>query len=128
MDELKIYDLAEEYADNLIDSDDFKLLKELSLKIEKELAKEIMRFKTSEAKYLEALEYGKYHPNLVAYQKEFVVAKTILYSNDLVKQYKELEQKIQNKLNSDLNDLKNMISNKFKLESIINISDQWSRI
>ena len=33
-------------------------------------------------------------------------------------EYKELEHKIQSKLDKDLNDLKSTISNKFKLEKI----------
>lgn len=123
MEELKIYDLADEYAQRLVQDTDFKLLKEISKKIEEELTKEIMNFKNWEAKYLEALEYGKYHPNLNDYQKKFMEAKKLLYSNELVIKYKALEQKIQNKIAADLNDLKQNISNKFKLESIIKISD-----
>lgn len=111
-----IYDLAEEYAIKIIQSSDFQRLLELKEKIKTDLSGKIIAFKTAEAKYLEAKEYGKYHPNLEEYKEKFISSKTKLFQEELVKEYKELENKIQEKLNQDLNDLKQSISNKFKLD------------
>ncbi len=110
-----IYDLAEQYADRLIESADFKKLVELKTYIKTNLRNTIVAFKTAEAKYLEVKEYGKYHPDLKKYQTEFINLKTKLYKNPYVMEYKELERKLQSKLDSDLNDLKKSVSNKFKL-------------
>ena len=114
----RIYDMAEEYADSVIESEDFKRYIELKEEIRKTLGMKIIAFKTKEAKYVEAKSYGNYHPDLKRYQEEFQIAKTNLYSHPLMVEYKELERKIQSKLDEDLNDLKSTISNKFKLEKI----------
>ena len=110
-----IYDLADDYANDVINSPDFQRLLEIKEEIKKNLSGKIMAFKTAEAKYLEAKEYGKYHPNLEEYKNRFVETKTKLFNESLVKEYKELESKIQDKLNQDINDLKKSVSNKFKL-------------
>lgn len=110
-----IYKLTEDYAQEIIDSDDFQRLLELKELIKKNLSHKIVAFKTAEAKYVEAKNYGNYHPDLKKYQEEFIIAKTNLYSENLVKEYKELETKIQERLDHDLNDLKKSVSNKFKL-------------
>ncbi len=106
---MDIYDLADLYADQLIHSSDFMRLLELKELIKKELSNKIIAFKTAEAKY------GNYHPVLKEYQRKFTVAKTNLYSEAYVKEYIQLERKIQSSLNADFNDLKKSISNKFKL-------------
>ncbi|MDE6407652.1 MAG: YlbF family regulator [Anaeroplasmataceae bacterium] len=110
-----IYDLADDYAKEVINSPDFQRLLEVKEEIKKTLSGKIMAFKTAEAKYLEAKAYGKYHPDLEEYKKRFIETKTRLFSESLVKEYKELETKIQEKLNQDINDLKKSVSNKFKL-------------
>lgn len=112
---MDLYSLAEQYADQFTQSPDFKRLLEVKEKINQELSKKIIAFKTAEAKYLEAKSYGNYHPNLKEYQGRFVEAKKNLYSESLVKEYLTLESQIQAKLNQDFNDLKKSISNKFKL-------------
>ena len=112
----KIYDMAEEYANSIIESPYFKRYLELKEEIRKTLSGKIIAFKTKEAKYVEAKSYGNYHPDLKKYQEEFQIAKANLYSHPLMVEYKELERKIQSKLDSDLNDLKSTVSNKFKLD------------
>lgn len=115
MDELLLYDLAEEYADKFISSVQFERFLELGKLIKVELAKLIVSFKNAEALYLEAKEYGKYHPDLKKYTENFVNAKTKLFSHPLMIEYKELEFKLQNILNNDMNDLKKSISNKLEI-------------
>ena len=114
----RIYDLAEEYANRIIESDDFKRFLELKELIRKTLGGKIVAFKTKEAKYIEAKSYGNYHPDLKKYQEDFQRAKANLYNEPLMLEYKELEHKIQSKIDKDLNDLKGTISNKFTLEKI----------
>lgn len=114
-----IFDLAEEYANDFINSEDFKRLLELKEKIRKTLSGKIIAFKTKEAKYLEAKGYGGYHPNLKEYQLAFVEAKKSLYEEPLMVEYKRLESGLQKKLDMDMNDLKRVVSNKFKLSKII---------
>lgn len=112
----KLYDLAEDYANIIIESEDFKRYLFLKEEIKKTLSLKIIAFKTKEAKYVEAKSYGNYHPDLKKYQDEFQKAKTSLYSEPLMVEYKELEHKIQSKIDKDLNDLKGTISNKFTLD------------
>ena len=114
----RIYDMAEEYAESVIESEDFKKYLELKEEIRKTLGMKIVAFKTKEAKYIEAKSYGNYHPDLKRYQEEFQKAKANLYNEPLMVEYKELEHKIQSKIDQDLNDLKGTISNKFTLEKI----------
>lgn len=111
----KIYEAADLYADDIINSVEFKRLLELKELIRKNLSGKIMAFKTAEAKYLEAKAYGKYHPNLEEYKELFIKTKTALYSHPYVKEYKELEMKIQDSINKDINELKSAISNTFRL-------------
>ena len=112
----KIYDLAEEYANSIIESEEFKRYLFLKDEISKTLGGKIMAFKTKEAKYLEAKSYGEFHPDLKRYQEEFQNAKERLYSEPLMIEYKKMEQLIQSKLNDDINELKKVVSNKFKLQ------------
>ena len=113
-----VFDLAEEYADDFIESEDFKRLIELKEIIKKQLSGKIISFKTKEAKYIEAKKYGKYHPDLERYQSDFVEAKKSLYNEPLIIEYKKTERKLQEMLDSDMNSLKKVVSNKFPLKEI----------
>lgn len=119
MDELKLYDLADEYADSFIHSVQFERFLELSKEIKEELSKEIIAFKTAESLYSDALSYGKYHPDLVKYKNRLIDTKAKLYSHPLMVEYKKLEFELQTKLNIDLNSLKKSISNKLEITKTI---------
>lgn len=118
----QLYNDAIEYAQAIIESSDFKRMLELRECIKKTLAGKIMAFKTAEAKFLEAREYGLYHPDLKKYQKQYIEKKKSLYENPLIMEYKKLERSIQKKLDDDMDDLKKSISNKFHLSNSLNIS------
>ena len=118
MDELKLYDLADLYAEKIIKSDDFKRFIELNKLIKSNLSKEIIAFKTAESLYNDACQYGKYHPDLKKYQLRLSETKKNFYSNPLMIEYKKLEFKIQSELNSDFNELKKAISNKLEISKI----------
>lgn len=119
---MELLELAEKYADTLIDSVEFQRMLQIKEQIKKTLSGKIMAFKTAEAKYLEAKEYGKYHPDLEKYKKEFVEKKKSLYEEPLIQEYKALERSIQVKLDHDMDDLKQSISNKFNVsKSLFNL-------
>ena len=105
-------DLVKEYIDEIINSDDFKRLLKLKDMIHKEYAPLIISFKMKEAEYIEAKERPEIF-DLNQKQKEFSMAKANLYSKEYVKEYFMLEEKINKNINDDLDELKNLISNKF---------------
>ena len=105
-------DLVKEYIDEIENSDDFKRLLELKDIINKEYAPLIISFKMKEAEYIEAKERPEIF-DLNQKQKEFSIAKANLYSKECVKEYFMLEEKINKNINKDLDELKDLISNKF---------------
>ena len=112
---------VDKYLDNIFNDEKFIKLKELKELIDSKYKKEILKFKLSEAKYLEAKEYEMYYPNFEEIKNNFIEAKKDLYSKEEVKLYFSLERKIQEMLDNDLNELKESISNKFSLTNRIKI-------
>lgn len=106
--------LIDNYIDLISDTNEFKRLLELKKIIDTKYPKEIIAFKTAESKYNEALDYGKYYPGIDNLRRSLSEKKTILYNKEEVKEYLELERKLDKMLNDDLNELKKSISNKFK--------------
>lgn len=117
----QLYDDAIAYANTIINSSEFKRMKELRGCIKTTLSGKIMAFKTAEAKFFEAKEYGTFHPDLKKYQQLYVEKKKNLYEDPMIIEYKKLERTIQKKLDDDLNDLKKSISNKFHLTKSLTI-------
>lgn len=108
-----MFDVIDNYVDLVKNTPEFIELLELKKSIDKNYRKEIVSFKTKEAMYLEAKERSEYYSNIDELQKSFVEAKSRLYSHPEVKRYFELERIIQEMLDSDMNELKCSISNKF---------------
>lgn len=106
-------ELIEEYAKEIEKTPEFQRLKELKGIIDKEYASLIVSFKNKEAKYLEAKERPEIF-DLKNAQIEFMNAKAKLYNMPLVKEYFELEEKINNKLAMDMSELESSISSHFK--------------
>ena len=101
--------IIDDYIDEITSKDDFKKLIDLKKIIDSKYEKEIIAFKTSESKYLEASKYGKYYPNLEELRLDFSNKKKDLYSKKEVKEYLELERKINGSINDDINELKDII-------------------
>lgn len=100
----------DEYIDKIINSNDFKRLKELKLIIDEKYNNEILNFKTMESKYLDAKRYND--RDLIKKTRiDFMNAKSKLYEIDIVKEYLSLERKIGNMINQDFDKLKKSISN-----------------
>ena len=102
-------DIIDDYVSDITNNDNFKKLIELKKIIDDKNKKEIIAFKTAESKYLEASNYGKYYPNLEGLRKDFSAKKKDLYSKEEVKQYLELERSINESINADINELKEII-------------------
>lgn len=113
-------DLANIYLNELENKEEFKRLLFLKKEIEKKYSNLIIAMKTKEAIYLEAKD-KKDHYDLDKAKMEFSLAKANLYSKEEVKEYFMLENKINQMLDEDFNDIKESISNKFKKKFIVNI-------
>ena len=109
-----MFDLIDKYCDELFLDEDFIRLMELKKIINDKYSKEIIAFKTNEAKYEELKSYGSYAIGLNEAKERFINSKTKLYKEEEVSEYFKLEAKIQSRLDSDINSIKEEISNKFK--------------
>ena len=98
--------------DSIINTKEFKRLKELKKIIDEKYAKEIVSFKRCEANYLEASEHKEYYSNFNEIVKRLSEAKALLYSKEEVKEYILLERTVQEMLTEDFNELKQSISSK----------------
>lgn len=114
MDYVKILDKTDAYIKSIVNSKEFGLMLEMKKKIEEQLNEAILSFKGAQEKYKEALQYGKYHPDLKEYQQKYSVEKAKLYSNEMVKRYLEIQNNIQRNIDDFITDLTSSISNKFK--------------
>lgn len=105
-------DLIDNYVFELESMEEFKRLKELKIIIDEKYKKEIFFFKMRENEYQEGLKYpDKYDMSLL--KQNYSNAKKELYKNPEVKEYIDLERKIQSILDKDFNKIKEAISKKF---------------
>ncbi|MBR4497027.1 MAG: hypothetical protein IKP12_07855 [Acholeplasmatales bacterium] len=109
-----MYELIDNYFNNLIELPEFKRLLELKDIIRKKYALLIVGFKTNEANYEDAKRYKNHMDDFDLLREKLVESKRKLYEKEEVKEYFELEKKIQNIINTDLDYLKESISPKFK--------------
>ena len=115
-----MFELIDLYIDELKEKEEFKRLLELKVIIEKKYSNLIISLKTKEAFYLEAID-KEGHYDLAKVKQDFINAKTNLYSKEEVKEYFELERKINKIMENDFNDIKKSISNKFSINNTITI-------
>lgn len=120
MEYIEVINKTYEYVDALKNTKEYQQLLMLKKEIDYGLKDLIKNFKDAEQKYREALKFGKYHPDLAKYQVEFSKAKEILFSNELVQEYKKLEGIIQANLNELVQEIKKNISKKFKTNKLLN--------
>ncbi len=109
-----MYELIDDYFNNLIELPEFKRLLELKDIIRKKYALLIVGFKTNEANYEDAKRYKDFMGDFDSLREKLVESKRKLYEKEEVKEYFELEKKIQIIINNDLDELKNSISKNFK--------------
>lgn len=74
----------------------------------------IENFQRLNRKFEEVSKYGKYHPDLKQVQKDFSKSKEALYTNVIIKEYKDLENSLQHDLNTISMELALSISKKIR--------------
>lgn len=102
-----------QYIEEIKQNDDFIQYLKLKDIINISYKKEIIRLKNAEALYLDSKEHPINYPDLKKVQLSFVEAKKCLYEKEEVHQFFTLEKKIQRRIDQDLDELKNTVSNKF---------------
>lgn len=105
---------SERFANEIMETLEFKELLELKEKISKEIPELLEEFNKAKEKYDEVMEYGTYHPDYRNTKLRLVKAKETLYTNPLVIRYKELERSIQEKLDLASKEIVKAISNNIK--------------
>lgn len=98
------------FANEVMESPEFKELQEIKELISTTIVDLLEEFKKAKEKYEEVQKYGTYHPDYRKVKLELVKAKEALYTNSLVIRYKELEKIIQEKLNIAANEIAKAIS------------------
>ena len=109
MNGVNMENIVDDYVNDIITKEEFKRLLELKKLIDIKYRNEIISFKTLESKYLDASKYGAYYPNLEDLRREFSAKKKELYSKVEVKEYLELERFINESINNDINELKEVV-------------------
>ncbi len=102
-------DLALEYFNELKETEEFKRLIELKKIIDDKYKNEIISFRTNESLYLESKD-NKYYLDKDIIKKRFIDSKTKLYSKEEVKEYFSLQNKLNEMLKNDFNEIKQNIS------------------
>ena len=120
-------ELIDEYINEIKNSDDFKKLIELKKLIDSKYQSLIMSFNVKRDNYFEAEKNKNYYQDFDLIKKEYIDIKTQLFSKEEVKEYINLENKINNRLDEDFNMVKESISSKFGKSKRININDILSR-
>ncbi|MCF7927185.1 MAG: YlbF family regulator [Candidatus Izimaplasma sp.] len=102
-------------VDELKNKEHYIKLKQLEKELEtpeiKTLIDEYVKVKK---RYQEVTKYGKHHPDLTKTKLAFSQIKEQLFTQDVIKQYKENEKKIQRDLNTVSEKLAKAISHKIK--------------
>ncbi len=108
-----MYELIDNYFNKIIETAEFKRLIELKNIIKNKYSLLIVGFKTNEANYEDAKRYKEHMDDFNLLRNKLVESKRKLYEKEEVKEYFELERKIQKMINDDIDELKNSISTQF---------------
>ena len=114
---MRYFELCEKsvgFANEIMESTEFKELLSIKEEISIKIPQLLEDFKKAKEKYEEVSIYSTYHPDYRKVKLELVRAKEALYTNELVIRYKELEKKIQEKLNVASKEIAKAISNNIK--------------
>ena len=110
----ELCDKSVAFAKEIMETEDFKELIRVKNELQASYPELLNRFNKAKEKYEEVSQYSTYHPDYRKVKLELVSAKEALYTNELVKKYKELEKKIQEKLNEASQEIVKAISNNIK--------------
>lgn len=119
MDTTTIYQKVLELVQVIKNSDDYKkcLKLEEELLINQESSDLLNNFHKHKEKYEEAMKYGEYYPGLDKIKQDFQKAKVALMNNDLFKEYKMAEKK----LDSIIFEIES------KLRQVVNIKEKHNK-
>ena len=107
-------ELIDKYYDELIKIDEFQELLKLKEIIMDKYKNLIIGFRTKESIYLDMKRFeGTEEFNKV--KQDFILAKKSLYEKEEIKRYFYLENKIQEIIDNDINEIKSVISDDFKI-------------
>ena len=107
-------ELIDKYFDELIKIDEFQELLKLKEIIMDKYKNLIIGFRTKESIYLDMKRFeGTEEFDKV--KKDFILAKKSLYEKEEIKRYFYLENKIQEIIDNDINEIKSVISDDFKI-------------
>jgi cell fate (sporulation/competence/biofilm development) regulator YlbF (YheA/YmcA/DUF963 family) len=114
--ETRLLDITYDLIDEIKGTKDYKRLLELDklLKTDSTLIELIESFQKIKVKYEETSQYGKYHPDLKRVQLELANKKQEVYTNPIIKEYKQLEKDLQNRLDLISKELATCVSSKIK--------------
>ncbi len=117
-----LYDLVDEIKDKK----EYHRLVELKKIIETDplIISQTAAFNKAKTKYYEVTKYGKYHPDLKGVKQELAKAKEALFTNEIVKEYKQLEKEIQKTLNIISKEIAKSISLKVKYPNELGLINQ----
>ena len=102
-------DLSLDYFNELKNLPEFKRLIELKQIIDTKYKNEIIAFKTKESLYLESLK-NDYYLGKDKIKKDFILAKSNLYKKEEVKEYFDIQNKLDLILKNDFKDIRENMS------------------
>lgn len=109
--------LAYDYLDELRKDKQYQQLLLLNNKINSGFCNEIKVFNKAKKKYEDVIQYGTYHPDFSEVTKEFSKRKMELYNLKEVKEYININNEIEKKVNSLLTTLAQSISTNIPVEN-----------
>ena len=106
------YELVDEIKENEI----YIRLVELKhiIETDQDIVALVETFNKVKVKYEEVQKYGKYHPDLKKVSLELKDIKETLYTNGIIKEYKQLEKKLQRMLDDISRSVAQTVSHKIK--------------
>lgn len=115
----KVYDLVDEIKTK----EEYIRLLELKKIIDQDDLIRILitKFNQAKNKYEEAIKFGKFHPDLKQIQLDLGKAKSELYNNETVSEYKTLEKAIQKMLDDISRRIAQSVSEKIKYPNEIGL-------
>lgn len=103
--------LAYDYVEDIKKTNEYKKLVWLNENLDNLYHDEIKIFKAKQKEYNDVLEIGIYHPDFKRVTAEFSKIKQTLYEKENVKEYLELDRKIELEVNTILESISKSISN-----------------
>lgn len=105
----KIVKISDIYIDYIKNLEEYKKYDNLANVIKNNYSAEIKSFIDIKQKYINALEYSNYYPGFSKIKENYIKCKTMLFSNNLVKEYLYYKNYVENLINLDFKNIINSI-------------------